>query len=60
MNDETTKAAIIHAALVDAEIALERCAKETSRTLRANIADAWRKKHDNLINDLAAEVYEDE
>jgi len=58
MNDETTKAAIIHAALVDAEIALERCAKETSRTRRANIAEAWRKKHEQLITDLAAEVYE--
>mgnify|MGYP000855564037 FL=1 len=58
MNDETTKAAIIHAALVDAEIALERCAKETNRTRRANIAEAWRKKHEQLITDLAAEVYE--
>ena len=58
MNDETTKAAIIHAALVDAEIALERCAKETSRTRRVNIAEAWRKKHEQLITDLSAEVYE--
>lgn len=60
MNDETTRSAIIHAALTDSEIMLARCAKEGNRTRRANIAEAWRKKYEGLIETLAAEVYESE
>lgn len=60
MNDETELAAIIHAALVDADTTLARCAKESSRERRKKIAEDWHAKHDNLINNLAVEVYETE
>ena len=60
MNDETTKAAIIHAALVDADTMLLRCAKESGSQRRAKIAEDWHNKHENLINDLAMDVYETE
>ena len=56
MTEETKNAAIIHAALVDATIAMERCAKESNRHRRANIIYAWMKKYENLISDLEEEA----
>ena len=45
-----------HAALIDATIAMERCAKESNRHRRANIIYAWMKKYENLISDLEEEA----
>jgi hypothetical protein len=52
VNTENPTLETAHAALIDATIAMERCAKESNRHRRANIIYAWMKKYENLISDL--------